>query len=129
SFGFFFQDAAFRTLNLGYRYDAPNIDQSDLSGILPLGAHWSLVGRWVFNLDTSRSLESLGGIEYESCCWRARLAGRRSLAGGARISDLEPEESVVLEVELKGLGAVGERISTQLANDIPGYDKRQKTLD
>jgi LPS-assembly protein len=129
SFGFFFQDAAFRTLNLGYRYDAPNIDQSDLSGILPLGAHWSLVGRWVFNLDTSRSLESLGGIEYESCCWRARLAARRSLAGGARISDLEPEESVVLEVELKGLGAVGERISTQLANDIPGYDKRQKTLD
>lgn len=122
------QDEQFRTANLAYRYDKPGIDQVELSGLLPVDEHWTLVGRSVFDFESSRSLEALGGVEYESCCWRARILARRTLdieTGSAR---LVPEEGVVFEIELKGLGSLGEQISGELAETIPGYENRRKAI-
>lgn len=122
------QDEAFRTANIAYRYDQPGINQLELSGLLPVGSHWTLVGRSVSDIESSRSLEALGGFEYESCCWRARVMARRTLdiqTGSAR---LVPEEGIVFEIELKGLGSLGEQISSELAETIPGYETRRQAL-
>lgn len=122
------QDEAFRTLNAAWRYEDPGIDQTELSGLLPVDERWNLVGLWLYDAQAGRSLEAIGGVEYESCCWRARVLARRTLDRTADGTELEPDRSVVFEVELKGLGALGEKISTELANDIPGYDARRRSL-
>ncbi|MFZ5724566.1 MAG: LPS-assembly protein LptD [Pseudomonadota bacterium] len=122
------QDEAFRTANLAYRYDNPGIDQAELSGLLPVDAAWSLVGRWVFDFETARSLEALGGIEYESCCWRARILARHTLDIETGSAALVPENSIIFELELKGLGSLGEKISAELAETIPGYENRKHAL-
>ncbi len=120
------QDPAFRTLNAAYRYDALAIDQAELSGLLPLGARWGLVGRWIFDLNSAKSLETLGGFEYESCCWRARVLARRTLDIDTATAMLIPDDAVVFEIELKGLGSLGDKISDELAANIPGYANRRK---
>lgn len=118
------QDERFRTVNAGWRYDDPGIDQVELSGLLPVDDNWTLVGRWLYELDSDRSLEVLAGVEFESCCWRGRLFARRTLDIDATTGLLRPDQGVVFEIELKGLGSLGEKISTELANDIPGYERR-----
>lgn len=123
------QDSAFRTLNAAYRYDSLAIDQAELSGLLPLGARWGLVGRWIFDLNAAKSLETLGGFEYESCCWRARVLARRTLDIDTTTGMLTPDDAVVFEIELKGLGSLGDKISAELATDIPGYANRRKALE
>lgn len=120
------QDKHFRTLNVGYRYDSPGIDQAELSSLLPVDEAWSLVGRWVFDFETARSLETIGGIEFESCCWRARLLARHTVDSNS--TALVTEDSIVFEIELKGLGSLGEKISSELAKVIPGYEERRKAL-
>lgn len=120
------QDERFRTVNATWRYDDPGVDQAELSGLLPVRDRWNLVARWVYDLDNRRSPEALGGVEYESCCWRARVFGRRTLDIDAGV--LESVRSVLFEIELKGLGSLGEKISTELANDIPGYQRRLQSL-
>lgn len=122
------QDEQFRTINLGYRYDDPGIDQAELSGLLPVDETWSLVGRWIFDFETSRSQEALGGVEYESCCWRARILARHTLDVETGSAALVPTDSVIFEIELKGLGSLGEKISSELSQVIPGYEKRRKAL-
>lgn len=122
------QDEEFRTFNAAYRYDDPSIDQSELSGLLPVSANWSLVGRGVFDFTGDRWLEALGGVEFESCCWRARVIARRTLDIVSGSATLVPDQAVVFEVELKGLGSLGDKISTELSRDIPGYENRRKAL-
>lgn len=119
-------DEGTRGMSLSWRYESPGIDQVELSGFLPVYDRWLVIGRSYYDIDRDRSLETLGGIEYESCCWRARLFARRTL----RLDgvDLEPEDGVIFEVELKGLGSLGDRISTELANDIPGYETRLRAV-
>ena len=39
------------------------------------------------------------------------------------------DEGLVFEVELKGLGSLGDKISSELSSNIPGYEKRRKALD
>ncbi|MFP5382482.1 MAG: LPS-assembly protein LptD, partial [Gammaproteobacteria bacterium] len=122
------QDPRLRTLNLAWRYEDPAIDQLELSGLLPVSDSWNLVGRWLHDVHNRRSLETLGGVEYESCCWRARVFVRRTVDLDATTGMLASDDSVVFEIELKGLGSLGDKISTELANDIPGYETRQRTL-
>ncbi len=125
----YWQDASFRTLNVGYRYDRPDIDQAELSGLLPVDPSWNIVGRWIFDLAGARTLEALGGIEYESCCWRARIVARRTVDIDPASTALIADEGLVFEVELKGLGSLGDKISSELSSNIPGYEKRRKALD
>lgn len=123
------QDEYYRTFNAAYRYDDPDIDQAELSGLLPVNANWNLVGRWVFDFNSARSLEALGGVEYESCCWRARVVARRTVDIDTGSATLVPDQGVVFEVELKGLGSLGDQISSELADNIPGYEKRRNALE
>ena len=117
-------------INAGYRLirdvdPSKTIEQAELSFALPLGANWRTVGRWslALNEDSDQTVEALGGLEYESCCWGFRAVARRFRRSGAR-SDGEDSYSdgIFLQLEFKGLTSVGNRTEALLTRSIPGYE-------
>ncbi|QKT04361.1 LPS assembly protein LptD [Ectothiorhodospiraceae bacterium 2226] len=93
-----------RRLNLAYRLRRDQLEQTDVAAAWPIGRQWAAVGRWVYSLQDGQSLETLGGLGYEDCCWGLRVVGRRFLT-----ADGEYDRAIMLELELKGLSSIGER--------------------
>lgn len=104
-------------VNLGYRYRAGRLEQTDISGLAPINERWSLIGRWNYSLPEKRTLEGLAGFEYRSCCWRLRILGRHHLRAGT----LEGRNSIFFELELNGLGVLGRKTDRLLDNAIVGF--------
>lgn len=92
-------------------------EQVDFSGLWKLGGSWRIAGRWNYSLDADRSIESLIGLEYESCCWATRLAARRFIADNGEDHD----SSLYLQLVLKGLAPLGQNYGALLENAILGY--------
>ncbi len=109
-----------KILNLAYRVrrDITDIEQSDVSLRWPITQNWSAVGRWNYAVPEGRSLEVFGGIEYESCCWAMRAVARRFLTN----INGDFETGVFLQMQLKGLGGIGQRTVEFLRQQIPGYE-------
>jgi len=112
--------------NFGYRSVrdlSPQVDQSDVSFYWPVASHWSLIGRWNYDLEQQRSIESFAGIEYGDCCWQIRVLGRRFLKDPAvRIEqDLEVDTGVFLQVVFRGLAGVGNKVDSVMENGIRGF--------
>jgi LPS-assembly protein len=94
---------------LSYRYERDSIDQADFSFLWPLHRKWKVVGRWYYSFFDDLRLETLAGLEYESCCWSIRLVRRDY------ITDLEDEtrnDSIWVQLELKGLTSVGRTVGS-----------------
>jgi LPS-assembly protein len=119
--------------NMGYRYRRRDIEpidvvsnvqesleQSDISMVLPINEHWRAVTRWNYDLQEKRNLEQLVGVEYDTCCWKFRLAGRRFNQN----TDEDYNNSIELQLVLKGLGQIGSPIGELLERGIRGYDSR-----
>ena len=104
-----------RVLRLGYRYERDIRKQVDIAGMWPLAARWNLVGRWLRSAREHVTLESLAGLEYQSCCWSLRVAQRRYRVD---TSDEELSSSIWIQLELKGLTSVGRKVEDLLARDI-----------
>lgn len=112
--------------NAGYRSnDAfdPLVEQSDVSFYWPALPHWSLLGRWNYDIQESRTIEAFGGIEFNDCCWQIRVVGRQFLSDPASlaIDNTKSDQGVFLQVVLKGLAGLGGRIDTLLENGIRGF--------
>lgn len=107
-----------RNLRFAYRYQRDSQKQVDLAGMWPIASQWNLVGRWLHSLHHDVTLETLGGLEYESCCWNLRLVQRRSRES---VTDTIMSNSIWLQLELKGLTSVGDRVNDLLARDILAY--------
>ncbi|MCZ6664550.1 MAG: LPS assembly protein LptD, partial [Gammaproteobacteria bacterium] len=106
-------------LNLRYRFRraVTDIEQTDVSIRWPLTDRLAMVGRWNYSLQENRSLETIWGLEYESCCWGARLIGRRFL----RNTQGEFENGFFMQVHFRGLGGFGQDATALLRRGIPGY--------
>lgn len=134
-----------KVVNLGYRFrnelntfDAltgtfnrdPNrrIDQSDISFIWPLGAQWSVIGRYQHDFADDRTLEAFGGLEYDSCCWKVRFINRYWVDYDEfeSVASDRGNRGIFLQIVLKGLGNVtGNRVESLLDEGIPGYRERE----
>jgi LPS-assembly protein len=113
-----------------------NREETDLSFRWPLGQSnaWSLVGRWNYGWDEGQTIESLFGVEYNDCCWRARVVFRRNLERPRTVGISQPgtatqffqdrraDSGIYFEFQLKGLASLGGRLDNWLHNSIPGYD-------
>jgi len=110
-----------RLVNLAHRVvntgSLAETEQIDLSALWPIGDTWRLAGRWNYSLDQNVSIESLVGLEYDSCCWALRFAARRFIAG----DELDHETSAYLQLVLKGLAPVGQNYGALLEDSILGY--------
>ena len=90
-------------VDVAYRFRRELLEQTDVVAQVPLGANWSMVGRWNFSVRDAATRESLLGLEYRSCCWTGRVAWRRYIANTLG----EFNSSIYLQLELLGLTRVG----------------------
>ncbi len=108
-----------RLINLSYRFndEAVDIEQTDMSMRWPLGQNWSVIGRWNYSIPDNSTLETVAGLEYNSCCWGIRTVARRHLStiGG------EYDNSIFVQFVLKGLAGFGQSTSSFLKQSVPGY--------
>lgn len=104
-------------LNLSYRYRRDFLEQTDISALIPLNERWRLIGRWNYSLRDRKPLENLVGIERNSCCIVWRLLARHYL----RSASGKANDALYFEMELKGLGAIGQKTGDFLRRGILGY--------
>lgn len=104
-------------VNLGYRYREALLEQWDASVAWRLSRSWQVFARQVYSTKESQSIDRFAGFEYSGCCWGIRLIGRRYVSNRTGESD----NSILLQVELKGLSSVGSRNDTFLRQGIRGY--------
>ncbi len=98
-----------RRADLSYRFrevlpvTGGELEQLDLSGSTPLFGPVSVLGRWRYSREDFRTLEALGGLEYQTCCWALRAAYRRYQFN----TDQDYTTGIYLQIELKGLTRIG----------------------
>lgn len=123
--------------NAAYRYHqadptvstlANGLRQADASTAIPLSQRWRLLARFNYDLDLHKPLEDLLGFEYEDCCWMVRIAYQRAALAEKLdvLGDpvLERDETFMIEFQLKGLGGLGQKMSSLLQESIWGYRDR-----
>ena len=117
NFQFQYHLAERRIINAGYRFRRNQLTQTDLSFLWLLNPRWQLLGRWNYSQRDHRPLETLAGIQYESCCWIVRATTRRY------VSDISGDStrSLYLQLELKGLASIGQSVKDVVEHDILGY--------
>lgn len=142
-----YMDDAHRIFNIGYRYDreAPRtIDgrlvdqdrsQGDVSVVWPLNDTWAFIARQHYDFTNERELDSIVGLEYNSCCYRIRVAGRRWLDNDLidHISnpgeDMEYDRGIFFEFQLRGMGGMGSsNISSALSEGIYNFNRREEAI-
>jgi len=110
-----------RIVNVAHRNVSDDLanasEQIDLSVLWPIGDSWRLAARWNYSLDDKTSIESLLGLEYQSCCWALRFAARRYISD----EGLDHDSNLYLELVLKGLANLGQDYGALLENAILGY--------
>ncbi|NLA69034.1 MAG: LPS assembly protein LptD, partial [Gammaproteobacteria bacterium] len=117
-------------VNLAYRYrrnannQADLLEQVDFSFLYPINQTWSLVGRYYYSLLDRQLLESIAGVQWESCCMAARLVARRYVRN--YLGDMN--DAIQLEIEFKGLGSAGPETSSRLRRAILGYHREDLYL-
>jgi LPS-assembly protein len=134
----------FDLFNLGYRYtrkdpllvegEELNVDtaQADLSTVIALNNQWTFIARWNYDLTDKRTIEDLSGLEYNNCCWKARIVYQRereSFENDQPKSETDPVEydyTLLFQIEFKGLGGVADNIAKLLEESIPGFKQREK---
>ena len=106
------------------------VSQHDLSAIWPVAPQWSVLARWQYDYARGRTLDAIGGFEYDSCCWKLRAVYRHWIDHDE--TSLNPalnertDSGFFLQVVLKGLGGVtGNRLESFLDQGIQGYRRRE----
>jgi LPS-assembly protein len=116
-------------------------EEIDFSFAWPINDRWRLLGRWYNDIRLNRSIESMFGIEYESCCWAIRLVAQKYLNNpymGANNAttmnmladdDLNYSQGLSIQFVFKGLGSAGQTgLSNSLESGIQGYHDPYKTM-
>ncbi len=115
--------------NIGYRFTRDSLEQTDLSFMWPINNRWSVLGRWLQDIENSEALDQVLGLEYENCCWRIRTVYREWIDDD---TDDRENSGVFLQFTLKGLGTVGTRAAgdagpkaKNFLEDITGFKERE----
>jgi LPS-assembly protein len=103
--------------NGAYRLRDGVIEQTDLAFLWPVSPQLSLIGRHYHSLREDRLLEALAGVEYGRCCWRIRALVRKF----SDDDDNGHNFGAQLQLELNGLGRLGNNIDSTLERGIYGY--------
>lgn len=112
-------------MQLSYRYYRADDDAYWYEEVNQVGSkvNWSINTQWTtfasyyYDLTYSNAFEGIIGVKYQSCCWAIGLTYDEHMKTytGSDYSrdDIERERSVSLNIELMGLGGVGEATSDQ----------------
>ena len=97
------------------------LKQGELAAIWPLHDNWSMIGRWLYDHEAERSVETLYGLEFRDCCWQIRLLSLTELSDRTGDTVLESERTILLQVRMIGLGGLGGRVDNLMQRSIPEY--------
>src|SRR5690606_2361322 len=125
-------------LNLSHRYisnyqegrSRPSgyLEQTDVSTIFPLTDQFTFTGRWLFDLPKHRTVGTLAGIEYRSCCRRLQLVAQSYLYDSDVTAPSELDRSIFVRIFLKGLSGLGAGSGSDLSEEVIGYEAREQYL-
>jgi len=99
-------------MGLDYRYQRNLFEQTDLKGRWKLSPKWHALARWTYSLRDNQTIDSLAGLEYETCCWSVQFAGRRHLYN----TGIGMENAFYIQLNLKGLSSIGKNFDDLLNN-------------
>jgi LPS-assembly protein len=114
---FEFRPRGDRLFGFGYRSREGLLEQGDVSMVWPLTSTWRFIGQYSYSLLEEEPLEQFAGLEYEACCWRMRLTGRRYISSRTG----ETDDTISFDFELKGLSQRTSSPEEFLDRGILGY--------
>ncbi len=104
-------------LKFRHRFVDNNTNLSEIIGRWKINPRWQFVGRMGYSHRLNQTIETLFGLEYQSCCWAFRVVNRSVQSGiGGQLN-----ESILFEFELKGLSNVGNSIGNLLESRIDRF--------
>ncbi len=104
------------------RFLAPqDIELVDTSAVLPIGGQWGVMARFQYDLQADRHSEALAGVEFDGCCIKFRLVYRDGIIYDAGLTEGKRDRAVVAQIQLKGLGGVGQAVDALLEESIRGF--------
>ncbi|MEC7077848.1 MAG: LPS assembly protein LptD [Pseudomonadota bacterium] len=128
-----------RLLSVGARkrlesveYPDEALEQVEFSAIWPVSKQISLMGRWHYDVQRSRTVEGFVGMQYDDCCIRVRFLLTHALRSSAYLPlsvagnadyALRSNQGIAVEFALKGLGVFGSNIDRMLRRGVRGYDQ------
>lgn len=86
-------------IDLGYSYRRDGDEQVIVNSEWPLAPRWHLMLSEHYSLNDKQNLDTTIGVEYNDCCWIARVYGQYRVE-----SDGETRNALLFELELPGLG-------------------------
>lgn len=99
-----------------------NLNLGTVSFAFPISDAWSTVGIWTYDISQQHSQSYLGGLEYNTCCWAARILGGRTFTALNQNGTPTYTNGVYIQWELKGLANFDPmNTSSLLTSQIPGY--------
>ncbi len=100
-----------------------NLNQAIVSYAWPISPshRWSSLGSWTQNISHNYTMGYSFGVQYEDCCWAVRLMGGKIYSNLDTNNDPVYNNSIYLQVLLKGLGGSGAGTVATPTSNIPGY--------
>lgn len=106
-----------RLFGIAYRYRRSVLEQGDISLVWPVTERWRAISRYSYSFLEREPLEQFLGLEYDACCWRLRVVGRRFVSRRTGESD----SSISVQLELKGFSQRTASPEQLLDRGILGY--------
>lgn len=123
-----YQPASGKVVALRYRFYRDNTvnaqGQTENQHEVDLGVQWPItkqlygLARAEYSLQDRQLMQQLLGVEYNEGCWVLRLVGERYITNLT-----QTKTAFYVQLELKGLGAMGSSPLDTLRLSIPGYSK------
>jgi LPS-assembly protein len=113
-----------RYAGFSYRLREGLLEQGDISLVWPVGQSWRVIGHYSYSFLEEEALDRFLGWEYEACCWRLRLIGRRFISRRTGESDT----SISVQLQLRGFSDDAGYPEELLDRGILGYQRFGNTL-
>jgi len=120
-----------KLIQISHRYvrdiSDSQVDQLGIQTVWPINNDWTFVGNYYRDINLHRTIESLIGLQYESCCWSIRLQAYRQLNTNYEDSSNTSasttfDTGVSFSFQIKGLGSQQKLQATEmLENGQFGY--------
>ena len=129
-----YQPSSNSLFNVGFvkRQEDENTNQLPISAltasaIFPINNNWRVLAQGQYDYRRNQTLDALVGIDYEDCCIGFAVYGRRYY-NDLNIND-KPNQAIMAEIRLNGLGSDSGRLTRLLADKVLGFEPTQTALE
>ena len=109
-----------KIVNIGWRRLNADEEQSDVAIRWPVTQRWTAFARWNYSLSEAIDLDTIAGLEYDSCCYALRVFSRRFL-NNEFADTVEYDYQWYIQLSLKGFSSFGQDAGQLLEQSITGF--------